>query len=508
MNRSRHGTARSTETLYAAIDDVMSVLPVPDREEDRPPDIWQPAIFLELGGRLKPIDRAEAAAGHPFAQAARAYLDSASGRENTPVGLGLDGQNLIVRIAASARTRTSFVAVVSKDEFATFLKTAFPHLHVTPALRRLLVLHLAGVGLKDGAALDNRSVDTRKRQSQQLRAVFEADDLATVGRVVSNALVVALERFAHAGHMAPGQSIARYVDRYLPAGTRLYALSDRDSPSVPVLDMGPVDGQPVLTFHPMALPDIREQDIALLDDLGLRLIWPLRHGLCTPEARPLPPADHIEQALRDASLTLRTVCGGHAQVLAFAAASKLAIELARAQPAAVSRLHVAGVCVREGRPEAGPRRLARGVLALAASRPGLLDPILGQLETRLRKPGALERFMRRQFADSPADHAIIEAELRGPFGARRFRDALLDSAASARHDFLFQTDLEWDNAPTDVPVHLHHGEMDCIHPMALVEALHARLPNAVLHRHANVGQLFCHQHFRPLLTAIAQCGAR
>ena len=220
----------------------------------------------------------------------------------------------------------------------------------------------------------------------------------------------------------------------------------------------------------------------------------------------MPPDEHFDHALKGATLALQLLGGGAAPVVCFAAASKLGVELTRRQPNTVSALHVAGVCVREGRPESGARRLARGVLALAARNPALLDPILGRFEAHLRRPGVLETFMRHQFLGSAADLAIVNAELQGQHGSRRFRDALLDSAASARHDFLFQNDLGWDDVPADTPVHLHHGALDCIHPMPLIEHLAARLPNAELHVHPEAGQLFYHDHFEALFSMVAATG--
>ncbi|ASM74499.1 alpha/beta hydrolase [Pseudosulfitobacter pseudonitzschiae] len=498
-----HETVAAAETYEAAIHDVLSVLQLDQQGAPVPDAFWQPTIYLDCGRRLTPLHPLDAVNADALLKAARDILENVARGSERPVAIDLRDDYLVVRVASSAPSRSAFIAVLSREDVATFLAETFPHVHLPPALQWLLSLQLAGIGLKAGAERDKRSIETRKRQSQQLRAAFEIEDMATLGRQVSNALVVALDRYVHPHHSGVGKSVAAYVDRYMPVGTRLYSLCDRDGTTFPVLDMGPLDGEPVLTLHAMALPDIRVQDIACLNDLGLRLIWPLRHGVCAPDATALSHKEHVDHALRGALMALQVLCGGRAQVLAFAAASKLGIELAHREPAAVSALHVAGVCLREGRPETGPRRLARGVLALAANRPALLDPILGQFETHLRKPGVFEGFLKRQFAESSADLSIIEAELNGPFGSRRFRDALLDSAASARHDFLFQSDLGWSRASADLPIHLHHGDKDRIHPLPLIEALNKRLPNSVLHRHQNVGQLFCHEHFMPLWFIVA-----
>jgi hypothetical protein len=423
--------------------------------------------------------------------------------QNGPVIFAVCETDLLVRVAPVVEGRTAFVARITDADLAAFLDASFPDLGLPGALRHLLRLHLAGIGLKDGAHRDGRSVETRKRQSQQLRAAFDVDDLATIGRQVAAALVLALDRFV----APPGHGIDRtlqdHVTRFMPRGTRLFSLAAQDGRPVPVIDMGPESGRPILVLHPMALPDIRPAEIAALDRLGLRLIWPLRHGTCAPGVAPLPAREHLARAVAGARLALRAVCGGKAPVLAFAAASRVGLELATAAPEAVTALHVAGVCLRDGRPEAGPRRLARGVLALAARNPGLLDPMLAQIVARLRRPGVFEEFLRRQFSDSAADLAVVDADLKGPHGAARFRSALLDSAASARHDFLFQSGLGWDRVPPDLALHLHHGGQDRIHPLPLIEALVEELPGARLHVHPQTGQLFHHDHLTRLLERMA-----
>ena len=484
-----------------AIDDILSVVPVQNDPDPMMHEAWTPAIWLEVRGRFRSID-GEIGKDAGLEKSLRTAL-AASNNENGPVAFGVMDNDLVVRVAPRVEGRTAFVARISDESLKAFLAAHFPQVRLPGALRHLLRLHLVGIGLKDGAERDGRSVETRKRQSQQLRAAFEADDLATVGRHVSAALVLALDR-----HVTPqGQAIDRclknYVFRFLPAGTRLISLTTPEGDAFPVIDMGPETGRPVLALHPMALPDIRPVDLARMERLGLRLVWPLRHGTCAPGATPLRPREHLDHAVRGARLALGAMCGGHATVLAFAAASRVGLELAATAPSAVNALHVAGVCLREGRPETGPRRLAKGVLALSARNPGLLGPILAQIETRLRRPGVFEDFLRRQFADSAADLAVVANDLAGPYGAERFRAALLDSAASARHDFLFQQDLGWDRVPPDLELHLHHGAQDSIHPLPLIRDLSDRLPGACLHIHPEAGQLFHHDHLERVLERIA-----
>lgn len=493
----------TVRVVDGAVGDIFSVIPETIQKNDISAGRWHPLVFLELGHSLKLLNQTDTGEEyHAAYEIVRRFAETTA--SDQPVVINFEEDKLLVRVSSSALSKSSFIAVVTKKDFDFFLTNTFPEIHLTSALQRLLMLHLAGFSLKDGAKLDERSVDTRKRQSQQLRAAFGIDELATIGRHVSNALILGLDRYVYPQNSIISKSLSEYVAMYMPKDTRLYALSDSNGQNFNILDMGPVDGIPILTLHAMTLPDIRKQDLTLLNDLGLRLIWPLRHGICAPDAMLLQPQEHLNHALTGAGLALKILCNGKAQILAFAAASKIGIELARTNPEAIKALHIAGVCVREGRPESGARRLARGIMSLATHNPALLTLILGRLETVLRKPETFIAFMRHQFAGIPPDLAIIEVELSNSYGLKRFQSALLDSAMSARHDFLFQNNLGWHLAPSDLSIYLHHGEMDGIHPMELIIKLAEQLPDAKIYSYKNTGQLFYHHHLKDLLENIVK----
>ena len=489
------------ELVTRGLDDIMSVLP---SERGAPPlklVTWRPVVFSESGGRLQPTDPTLShTASH---QTATRFFASVRD-EAMPIAFGVEGDALLVRVIGQSAGTAGFTALLDPDCLSEFLTATFPTVSLSPALRRVLVLQMSGIGLKEGARLDNRSVETRKRQAQHLRERFDGADLSTISRQVAAALVLALARHVNPSRQAVGRTLEDYVSRYMPKGVRAYGLTSADGQtSTPVLDMGRPNARPVIVLHPMALPDIQAADIEVCERLGLRLVWPLRHGTLDPGASALTPEAQLEHAVRGAELAIATIARDTVPVLAFAAASKVGLALARAHPQHVSVLHVAGVCVREGRPESGARRLARGVLALAAQRPMLLDPVLGHLETRLRRPGALKQFLETQFSDSPADAAIVARDLNGTYGIDRFSDSLLDSAASARHDFLFQADLGWHRAPADLPIQLHHGAQDAIHPLPIIEALAESLPNARLHVLPGAGQLVWYEHLHRVLEKVA-----
>ena len=97
-----------------------------------------------------------------------------------PIAFGVEGDDLVVRIMEQSAGTAGFTALLDPDCLSEFLMATFPAASLSPALRRVLVLQMSGIGLKEGARLDNRSVETRKRQAQHLRERFDGADLSTI----------------------------------------------------------------------------------------------------------------------------------------------------------------------------------------------------------------------------------------------------------------------------------------------------------------------------------------
>lgn len=416
----------------------------------------------------------------------------------------LSGEDLLVFHDKTGDASVGFVVVLSPEAVERFTAAQFPNAKLTPALVRLLICFLGGMSLTEGARHDDKSVETRKSQSRELRQRLGLERTSDIMRVVGARLVATISAELTEQTTSRSETFDRYVADYLPDDVRSVVLLDRDHRAFRVLDMGPQSGKPLLVLHAMILPDIRKQDIGMLHELGLRLVWPLRNGLNSPEDPVLSEDEQIRHACRGIDLVRELFCEERISILSFAASSKVALEYARQNRPYVDALYFAAACVLEGRPQGGVRRLAKGMLKLASFSEPLMSATMEYFQRTILSRQSFPKFIRKQFQDSTADSRIVEAELNNRFSGERFREALTTSVTSARHDFGFQRTLNWEVAKQlGIELHFLHGNDDPIHPLPLIETLAASLPGARLHVIEDAGQLLYHDHLRAVLAPVA-----
>ncbi len=416
--------------------------------------------------------------------------------------MGLAGVALLMVHDVPEAPTSGLIAVIGPQAMAGFLARHYPAVRIPPALQRLLTCYLGGLSLKAAAEADGKSLETARSQTRELRRRMGVARIDDMTRNVAALLWATVARLLDGERPARHAGFDGFARRFLPPGVRRMVLLGEGGEVFRVLDMGPRTGRPVVALHAILLPDIRPQDLALLDRLDLRLIWPLRHGAHAPLDPPLSEEAQIRHACRGIDLVRELFCQGRADLLSFAASSKVALAYARDFPGRTGSLMLAVACVLEGRPDRGARRLARGLTALAGRSPRLMEAAMGFLARRALAPDRAARFLRHQFAASAADSAVVEAELAGPHGVARFAEGLGGSLASIRHDFGFQRALDWDLARDLNGLHILHGDGDAIHPLPLIEALVADLPGARLHVIPGAGQLMYRQHLEPLLARV------
>ncbi|WIY53962.1 hypothetical protein O9Z70_05375 [Devosia sp. YIM 151766] len=428
-------------------------------------------------------------------------LERGRGNQNDFI---LRGSTLFAFIDDRSGRSSGHIVILSPNVIAGCLKSCFPGAKITPALQRVVTCCIAGFSLGEIAKLDRKSNDTLKTQSRELRHQLELETTGDIGRIVSMRLAGVLGAALGTRNAPANDAFYRYVINYLPQEVRSLVLVDNNNQSHRILDMGPKTGTPVIVLHAIVPPDIRPQDIALLNELGLRLLWPLRNGLNAPDDPILSEAQQIEHACRGIELVHQVFCQGRTALLSYAASSKVALAYTEANPEHIEALFFAGACLLEGRPKHGARRLARGLLALASRNQTIMGAAMEYFRRKALTKERFPHFIRRQFRVSEADSAIVEEELSKRFAGQRFREALINSVSSARHDFGFQRALDWEKASgLNVEMHFLHGDNDEIHPLPLIEALVSKLPMAQLHKIEGAGQLLYYDHLRSVLSRIA-----
>lgn len=458
-----------------------------------------PALYFSHWRILAPPNLpAEIAA--PVA-AGQAMVDQLQEGRRDPCGL-INGQLLVIR--PEAERGMGMVVFLDMSSLARCLAADFPDVRLTPALLQLLAAVLAGIPIKTGHQDDLRSAETRKTQARALRDRFGLATTEEVGRIVGAFILRRVEAAASQRQRADSQAFHAHIDRFYPEGVQSLVLLGRDGEPCRVLAMGPVAGRPVIMLHPLILPSIADEDIEELHRLNLRLYWPLRIGQLAPHDRPASEEETIRHALRGIDLVRSCFCGPTATLVSIAAASKIALAYARRHPERVNMICTAAACVLRGRPQTANRRLAKSILDILDRTPWLAEGALRIATSHLLSERRFRRFLTDQFAENPADGAIIRYELDEVAGGHRIKEAIELSLHSIRNDFAFQLDLEWDQARhLKMPLHILHGAQDSIHPLPMIRALAAGLPDAKLHVMPETGQLLMGPSLRRMFRLLA-----
>ena len=416
----------------------------------------------------------------------------------------LVGANLVVFHETNDTGASGLIAVLSPDSFLAFLRMTFPAARITPALQRLLTCYVAGLSLTEISVLDGKSTDTIKSQTRELKLRTGLKQTADIGRITGARLLMALGKASNSDIAERNLTFDRYVERYLPETVRTMTMLGKTGEFYRFLDMGPKGGVPLICLHPLILSDIRPEDLDVLDELNLRLVWPLRNGLLAPSDPALSEADHLRHACLGIDLARRIFCDDKVAILSFNASSRVALAYTKNNPGEVTALFFAGVCISNPLPSSHIRRLIGGMIALAGRDHPMMGAVLEYFCQFIFTRARMTKFLRRHFQNRAADWRIIESELFGRFGSDRIRDGLTNSIQSAKHDFGFQRVLDWKVASSlNIDMHFIHGSADVLHPPPLAASVAAGVPGSTFHLLKGAGDLLYHNHLKSVLRLAA-----
>ncbi len=419
----------------------------------------------------------------------------------SPQPLVLCGQKMVVFRDPPGRS-SGQIAIVDDHALSSFLEDSFPGQRITAVLRRLATLLMAGYSLTEAAKIDGKSFETIKSQARELKGRLGLRRTDDIGRVLATMVIATVTRIASGD--SRNTDFNFYCENYLPRRVRSLSILGRKGHLQRSFDMGPIGGRPIICLHPLVPPNFREADIDLLYRLKLRLFWPLRNGVLASDDPVLSNSEHLDHACEGIDQIQRTFVGDRVTLLSFNASAKVALTYATANPDAVRRLYMGGLCVRDEVETTVAQRFARGMVSLVMRDRELTRNLIGYLHKNLLTPDRLLGFLKHHFRDRPADLEIVEEEFSGPHGVNRLRFALTRSLASREHEYEFQAYPSWEAARSlRASIDILHGDRDVMHPLSFVEAFAATIPGAQFHRLKGAGDLLYHDHLKSILTFVA-----
>ncbi|MEO0485578.1 MAG: helix-turn-helix transcriptional regulator [Pseudomonadota bacterium] len=321
-----------------------------------------------------------------------------------------------------------------------------------------------GLSLEDSAQAAGTAVTTRRKQLQhifrKLGVGSQAELIALVSRVLHG-----LTNEIAALHGDGTASWGAYA-RHLPAGVRYGVIGGSDAGGVRYLDIGPVDGRPVMVLHPMLFPHLGPDDVSLIETLGWRTLWPIRPGCLSTTTHSSKSWDaHCAEAVRGMAVLHDMIGGAPLPIISLVSGGAYATAYAEAYPARVARIDFVSTCFSGGKHRSRDLYFGDAFLRSVQQNGRMaLTAVQHLAGTLTRRPDTREQTARRVFGDCKVDQGLLDGEFATPDRVERFTFASLNSMDSMRYDYLAQVRFSWRRAAqVDAPKVFWHGAQDRVH---------------------------------------------
>lgn len=371
---------------------------------------------------------------------------------------------------------------------------------LTPAELRTLKQILCGHSLRDSAATDSVSYETKRSQFKSLGNKIgirrQADVVTyTLTRLMANNLRIDTEQTLH-------DEVRAYHREHLPADTRLHILVGDDGLHHRIFDMGPIDGTTLICLHPQIFPGFRQHDIDSLHERHLRLLWPLRHGQMAPSDPVLSSSAYIAHSLQsiDMARSLQIDCST-TTLVALVSGGYFAIEYALKNPQ-TDQLIFVGASYKTGVSDSFSDKFRYGMIKLAASNKPLTRMLLHFVGRKFRDKHLLTKFFLNLYSQCETDLRVLDEEFSSESNLTAIQRRILSSENSILRDFFVHARPNWQSLSTlGGKFAFIHGQCDSAHSIDDIRTLATR-HNAAVTELDGLGQLLYYDHLEPLLDSI------
>lgn len=370
--------------------------------------------------------------------------------------------------------------IVDQTLFADLLEHFNPRSNLTAAEIRAVFQVVAGYSLREAAALDGGSVETKRTQIKSACSKMQCSGQVDLVRTVIGQMfhLVSIAD-AEASH---SEAVESFIGRHFPADVSVNVRRLSDGRLVTLLEAGPASGTPVIVVHGMMfgvmLPGVGEH----LERAGLRAIIPIRPGYLESVSIGSRHAQEEMTRLTIATLAdfIRESFGGPVPVLGHSLGAGLAIRFAAAHPELVSALVLLSTNLTQTKPsaEAFAGHLYTGLRDLGRY-PGLCRLITWQFRKYYADVETCRGILASLFAACASDIDVLD----GLTGAQPvppwFSDLYASSVSGITGDFFFTTQqLPRLAAECAAPITVLHGAND---PITRINEVRAILPANASH---------------------------
>ncbi|MGD1884402.1 MAG: alpha/beta fold hydrolase [Paracoccaceae bacterium] len=343
------------------------------------------------------------------------------------------------------------------------------------AAEKRIICHLSlGYTLREIAALDAVSFETRRSQLKSACLKLQCSNQKDLVRIALGQLVHLLTR---SGVEADHSQIAeQFVANHGPPGTQLKVQRLANGRLLRFIECGPADGAPVLIFHSMMFSLLLNNAAPCLGKRSMRLIMPIRPGYLEPfVAFPLMTnTDHIDQFIDDIADYIKTTSKGPIKAMGHSFGCIVLARFAVLYPDLLSKISLVSLLIMNQKAEISSwyAKFGKSLSRLATSH-GVFRLLAWEFRRRYKRDVAARKAIRKLFAHSPSDIAAFEGDEGRPSSYSSFNASYQSSFIGVADDFtsFFH---EWGSgaiADVKVPIQFIHGAEDSATPVEFVRRL-------------------------------------
>lgn len=371
----------------------------------------------------------------------------------------------------------------------------------TEAEHRLMAQLLVGLTLSTAAEVDGVSTDAKRFH---LKSINLKTHSTRQSELVHQLVLGSILHLDHSPSNTdnPDAPFWDYCSQNLPAA-RPHVMINQAGQHQRIIDFGPVDGDPIILLHPQVMPSISLENLRTVNQMGLRLIWPLRNGALAPKDKVLSFAEHAHHARLGIDAARMLVLHKDVKLVGLMSGCYYLIEYLREHKDLQTKSFLVGPPVKPVRDSSAAGRLRSGLLDLVKKNQTLSLKVLEFMSARLSDEAKFFEMMSDIYSKSPPDLLVLEEERKNFSGGREMQDRFRSSLLSIQQDFYAQSNPNFSSL-SDVlgEIELVHGECDPMHTLENVEKLMTYECCRKLHIITEGGQLLYFWHLPTVLDAI------
>ena len=412
----------------------------------------------------------------------------------------LVGSWVAIRLDDKSSPGSGRLLLIEKAGLHTFLDRLFSINALTAAEKLILIQVVCGQNLKEAAAIDGLSWETKRTH---FKSVIAKTGIASQGELASYVVAqLLISLHDHSRQSEKHNAFLAAADRFMADGVRTLIVRDDDGGTHRMLDLGPKRGHPVILLHSQIIPEIMPELLGALARQNMRFVFPLRHGQFGPLDGKVAFEEYRAHAIAGIDKAIAIFGDDRVPLVCLQSGYYFGLRYADLYPEKIDQLIFLAASYK---PASGKKlgNLRRQYIALLSKNAWLVDKVMDFIRKKIENPRNLKSLIADDCKQSSDDLRIIDELFDDPQRVKCLQNCLLQSGISIRHEYKILGQPDWSGIDENIHrKHFIHGQSDGVYSLESIREL-AQEVGASLAVINGVGQMFVGEKILEAVDAIA-----